>query len=512
MTDTNHDGFVFDMKTGNLINKEYLMQEHGLTEEQAEEMQMFFKGFLESYLKLLGFYQPAGTETTGPQHITTEEMLERLKALGEDIRESNSLYDEITKLQPFIDEELKKDNSTFKELAKKYTLGELLDLQRDPESDFSKLMEAARKAQLINNSDFLPVENYNLPFGPYLFVLMEAIEHIGTGRQIYPNLTTGGAKKNNRNTRVNYEPYSDNGFTLTHRNKNARTSITILNKELIKSTSAIKLFVFLLAKSAQQNFKPVIYFSLEELVNIGMYSNINNARAGFKNHILAIQSIQIAGEVKKYADKKNKGNIKQQGGVLFYNYQLDQNGVSVWVNPAFNIEYLAGYYAIVPNWAFSLSDRGFNLLVYILLLARTNRKNHFNIGFEQIRERLALPTKKEYDDINRHIKEDNKNRPPEEQKPLKKFKPQQYIKTPIKTTIGEIENNITINQCDYLEIRPHYEETAGNIDQWLKDSFLEVKVKGDLAAQITGHINKQKQIIEHNAERKAAIIDAKKQE
>lgn len=371
------------------------------------------------------------------------------------------------------------------------------------------------KQQAIKENNALPlepIENYNLPFGPYFFVLMEAIEHIGTGRQIYPNLTTGGAKKNNRNTKVNIEPYSDNGFTLTHRNKNAKTSITILNKELIKSTSAIKLFVFLLAKSAQQNFRPVIYFSLEELVNIGMYSNINNARAGFKNHILAIQSIQIAGEVKKYADKKNKGNIKQQGGVLFYNYQLDQNGVSVWVNPAFNIEYLAGYYAIVPNWAFSLTDKGFNLLIYILLLARTNRKKQFNIGFEQIRERLALPTRQEYEDRNRHIKEDNKSRPPEEQKPLLKFKPQQYVKKPIKTTIEEIEKNISINNCDYLEIQPHYEETAQNIDQWLKNGYLKVKVKGDLAAQITGHINKQQAIIEHNAERKAAIIDAKKRE
>lgn len=361
----------------------------------------------------------------------------------------------------------------------------------------------------ISRDLILATDNYALPFGPYLFVLMEAIEHTGTDRKLYPNLTAGGRKKNNRNILVNVEPYGENGFTLTHRNKNARTSITILNKELIKSTSVIKLFVFLLAKSAQQNFNPVIYFSLEELVNIGMYSNINNARAGFKNHILAIQSIQIAGEVKKYADKKNKGNIKQSGRVLFTGYDLYDNGVKVEVNPNFDIEYLAGYYAMIPNWAFSLSDRGFNLLIYIMLLARTNRRKQFNIGFEQIRERLALPTKKEYDDINKHIKEDNENLPPEKQKPLKKFKPQQYVKTPIKSTIEEINNSISINECDYLEIQPHYEDTAASIDQWLKDSYLKVKVKGDLAAQITGHIEKQKAIIERNAERKAAIIDSK---
>lgn len=467
------------------------------------------------FVQLLDTYQTlsdkADAGTIQPPEV---EKLKDIKNLLHDeaqkIIDSKTLYDELVELEPFIEEELHKQNTSFLQYFENYTFAELLELQTDPESEFSKLLEVARKERFLNADSLLPVENFNLPFGSYLFVLMEAIEHTGTGRQIYPNLTAGGRKKNNRNTRVNIEPY-DNGFTLTHKNKSGHTSITILNKELIKSTSAIKLFVFLLIKSAQQNFNPVIYFSLEELVSIGMYSNINNARAGFKNHILAIQSIQIAGEVKKYADKKNKGNIKQQGGVLFYNYQLDQNGVSVWVNPAFNIEYLAGYYAIVPNWAFSLNDKGFNLLIYILLLARTNRKKQFNIGFEQIRERLALPTKKEYEDRNRHIKEDNKSRPPEEQKPLLKFKPQQYVKNPIKATIEEIEKNISINNCDYLEIQPHYEETAQNIDQWLKNGYLKVKVKGNLATKITGHINKQQAIIEHNAERKAAIIEAKKQ-
>ena len=360
---------------------------------------------------------------------------------------------------------------------------------------FSVLAERAERAEI---TPF--VNEYNMPFGPYFFALTDAIQHAGTGRKLF--LTANNRKLHDRNTEIVVKPYSDNGFTLTQKNKNGKSSITIINKEVVKSTAALKLFVFILAKAAQQNFNPVVFFTLEELVSVGMYSSINNARDGIKNHILALQSIRIAGELKKYKTKKQGGTIKQEGGVLFSYYKLDQNGVKIWLTPAFNIDFYASYFTKLPRWIFSLNSRAFSLSLYIFVRARTARQTNFNISFNQIRERLALPTKEEYDEINKAIKEANKNKPKEDQEPLKKFKPAQYVRKPIIEAIEEIQRNIELNENEDIKISPHYSENEKNLDNWLNDSYLEIEITGDLLKQIKDTKRKQSAIIAKNAEKK----------
>lgn len=329
---------------------------------------------------------------------------------------------------------------------------------------------------------------FDIPFGPYMFLLGEAIGHAATKRGFRYDLTPSGKKKSDRTKREEVKAVKG-GFEVTQYKKGSENTITILNESIIQSTSAMKLFVFLLGKASQQNFNPVIYFSLQELVNNGMYSNITNARAGFKNHIMAVQSIQIAGEM-----KKGKRAIKQAGRVLFTGYDIDQNGVKVQVNDDFDLEYLASYYAKFPAWAFALNNNAFEILLYAFLKARVERSNVINISLSIIRERLTLPTKQEYIDKG------------------KKWKPGQYVKQPIIDAINIISAAIEHNNDEHIKLETHYIVNDKDLDEWLK-GYITITLTGDYSEKLQEIRAKQSRIIEANKARKEAaqaMVEAQK--
>ena len=330
---------------------------------------------------------------------------------------------------------------------------------------------------------------YYLPFGPYLFLVNDAITHAAVKRNFSFDVTKGGRKKSDRTKSLEVAPVK-NGFEITQRKKGQSATVTILNKDLIQSTSAMKLYVFLLSKAAQQHFRPEIYFSLQELVNNGMYSNITNARAGFKNHIAAVQSLQIAGEM-----KKGKRSIKQSGRVLFTGYDIDQNGVKVQVNDDFDLEILASYYATLPAWTFGINNNSFEILLYAFMKARTERSDKINISLSIIREKLALPTREEYAAKG------------------KKFKPGQYVKKPIIEAIDGIKKAIEINKDKNISIEEHYMVNDSNLDEWLK-GYVTISLAGDYSAAFNQIREKQLKIIEANTERKEAaraMVEAQKE-
>lgn len=329
---------------------------------------------------------------------------------------------------------------------------------------------------------------YNLPFGAWLFTADEAIAHAAANRGFY-DLTPAGKKKNDRHKAVELRPVK-NGFELVHTKKGSTSAVTIINKDLIQSTAAMKLFCFLLAKAAQQHFNPVIYFTLQELVNIGMYSSLDSARVGFKNHILAVQSLQIAGEM-----KKGKKNIKQKGGVLFYNYTIDQNNVSVSCNENFDIEFLASYYTMLPAWSWTLSNNAFEILLYAFMKSRTERSNKFNIGLQLIRDKLVLPTKEEYTAKG------------------KKFKAGQYVKEPITAAIDDIINAINTNKDTNIKVNPHYIINDKSLEEWL-NGYIEIEITGEYSEKLKQIRSNQTKIIEANTRRKEAaraMVEAQKE-
>lgn len=330
---------------------------------------------------------------------------------------------------------------------------------------------------------------YYLPFGPYLFLMNDAITHAAAKRNFTFEVTKGGRKKSDRTKSLEVVPVK-NGFEVTQRKKGESATITILNKDLIQSTSAMKLFVFLLAKANQQHFNPVIIFPLQELVNIGMYGNIDSARVGFKSHIAAVQSLQIAGEM-----KKGKRNVRQAGGVLFYNHEIDQNNVKVWVNENFDIEFLASYYTMLPSWAWALSNNSFEILLYTFMKSRTERSDNFNVSLSIIREKLTLPTREEYAAKG------------------KKWKPGQYVKQPIIEAIDGIKTAIEVNKDNNISINEHYIINDKTLEEWL-NGYINVILSGDYSTKLMQIKEKQIKIIEANTERKEAaraMVEAQKE-
>lgn len=319
-----------------------------------------------------------------------------------------------------------------------------------------------------------------MPFGPYLYLLNDAVTHTAAGRSFAYDLTPSGKRKSDRNKTIEVRP-TENGFELVQHKKGETTAVTILNKELIKSTSAMKLFVFLLVKANQQNYKPVITFSLNELVSIGMYSNIQNARAGVKNHLLSVQSLQTAGE------RKKGRKYNSSGSVLFYNFDIDNNLVKVSVNENVDIAEIAAYYTILPTWALSLSNNAFILLLYIVMRSRTERRDKLNISLSIIRERLALPTKEEY--IIKGAK----------------WKPGQYVKQPIIEAIDGIKTAIEQNKDTNIKLEEHYIINDKTLEEWLA-GFINVELSGDYSKQLKRIRAKQTKIIEANKKRREEAI------
>lgn len=252
---------------------------------------------------------------------------------------------------------------------------------------------------------------------------------------------------------------------LTKTNKQNGNTVVVeisqADKYLSKSNKTFsKMLLFTLQKMNAQNFPLDVGFSLQELVDIGMYSTTSNAARAIRDFFDQQKQTILRGTV-----KKGKKTIREEGGVLFYHYRLENGYVTLSVNENFNMEFIANYFTIFPRFAYALSNNAFNLVRYIFFLARQNTKQikakgSFTINLDSIRETLGLPAPA-----------DVKNR---------KYK--QYIVDPIEEAIEEIETAIqTVPEAkDYsFTITPNTTDTS-NINKWL-EGYLEIGLSGDFA-------------------------------
>ena len=296
---------------------------------------------------------------------------------------------------------------------------EIDDVKKDDEN----------KAQAIYISKLYLIEKITalakydiLPTSPALYLFNTALTHNSKRKTI--TTTKNGTKQSDRHQAIKYTPTKDGGYTITQTNSRSGQilELTFMNAEKMQGKGVKKCFAFLLTKSNEQHFNPVISFSLNELVERGMYSDSNNARRGLKAALDTLQNIKFSGTIKK---GKNKSIVQAEAGVLFYHYKIKNSSVEVSVNENFNIEFIAAYYALFPQFAYALSNsNAFDLCEYIFMQARTNSqaikdKSSLTISFKKIREILALP---EESDI-----ENKRN-----------WKPKQYVIDPILSAIEDL--------------------------------------------------------------------------
>ena len=245
-----------------------------------------------------------------------------------------------------------------------------------------------------------------------------------------------------------------NGNTFT-------VEIAQADKYLSKTNKTFKkLLLFSLQKLAAQNEPVEVGFSLQELVDLGMYSTPSNAIRGIKEFFAQQKQTTISGTF-----QKGRKTIREEGGILYYHYSIENGYVKLSVNEKFNLDFITNYYTVFPRFAYALSNNAFSLVRYIFFIARQNtqrirEKGTFTISLDAVRENLGLPAP-----------EDVKNR---------KYK--QYIIDPIEEAIEEIEVALqTVPEAkEYgLTITP-VASGSGNINQWL-EGYLEIGLNGDFA-------------------------------
>lgn len=313
-----------------------------------------------------------------------------------------------------------------------------------------------------------------LPTGSPLYLFNTAFTHHNKKKTI--PTTKNNTKQSDRHKEIEYKP-EKSGYTITQTDKRTgeRVEITFINANKMQGKGVKKCFAFLLTMSNKQNFNPVIGFSLKELVDRGMYKNLDTARVGLKNALDTLQNIKFSGTIKKGKRKE----IKQaEAGVLFYHYKIKNNYAEVSVNENFNIEFIAAYYALFPQFAYSLSNsNAFDLCEYIFMQARQNTANiksggSFNIGFKKIRELLALPLET---DIT--VKGG-------------KWKPKQYVIDPILTAINDIQQGATAANNTEFTLEAVYNPSYKDLSEFL-EGYIKISFKGEIYNKLSDIAERQ---------------------
>lgn len=297
----------------------------------------------------------------------------------------------------------------------------------------------------------------SVPNGDSLNWLYRVINSSKGGRIVQANPA-------NRHEVVKAEQYGDKvRFTRTNKQTGTTAIVEIdqADKYLSKTNKTFtKVLLFTLQKMTAQNFPLEVGFTLQELVDLGMYSNTSNAGRAVKEFFAQQKLTTISGVV-----KKGRKTVKEEGGILFYHYRLKNGYVTLSVNENFNMEFIANYFTIFPRFAYALSNNAFSLVRYIFFLARQNtqaikEKGTFTIKLDLIRENLGLPA-------------------PED---VKNSKYIQYIVEPIEKAIEETEEalrNVPEAKEYGFTITPYTGDTS-NIKKWL-EGYLEIGLNGDFA-------------------------------
>ena len=368
---------------------------------------------------------------------------------------------------------------------------EIDDVKKDDEN----------KAQAIYISKLYLIEKVTalakydiLPTSPALYLFNTALTHNSKRKTI--TTTKNGTKQSDRHQAIKYTPTKD-GYTITQTNSRSGQilELTFTNTSKIQGKGVKKCFAYLLTKSNDQHFNPVISFSLNELVERGMYSNTENARRGLKAALDTLQNIKFSGTIKK---GKNKSIVQAEAGVLFYHYKIRNNAVEVSVNENFNIEFIAAYYALFPQFAYALTNsNSFDLCEYIFMQARTNSqaikdKSSLTISFKRIRELLALPEEEEIAKKNT------------------KWKPKQYVIEPILSAIEDLIAEAEKAKYKDFEIAAVYDPNYKNLSEFL-EGYIKITFKGEVYANLIRIAEQQEEKIEQAAAQRQKMIEARRE-
>ena len=246
-----------------------------------------------------------------------------------------------------------------------------------------------------------------------------------------------------------------------------------------------KLLLYFLIRSNRQNNPKDIGFPLQTLVDMGLYSSLDNARRGVNAFFKYQEHFHVEQE-----DTKET----YHGGVLFCECTIKGNFVTFSRNT--DVDFLTEYITVLPSFVFHLSPAAFVLTYYIFSVARQrtaqiSAKSCFTLSLRGICERLALPSRDK----------------------VKNRKYREKIRLPIESAVKEINDAARGFADGNLKLK--IVSSDGSIQQWL-DGYLEIQMDGAYAAVFdkiakskSGKIMRFAAAKEAEAEKIAARVESK---
>lgn len=268
-------------------------------------------------------------------------------------------------------------------------------------------------------------------------------------------------------------------------NSTVELELADIEKLTGSNKTAKKLFIFNLIKMNEQAYsggvlrRNYMQFPLQELQDIGFYSTLRSARQGFNSGMDILTSLKIKGSM-----KKGKKEVATALEVLFTGANIKNGVCTVFINERVNWTFIASFYTILPQYSFKLSNRAFDLILYVFYLARQNlkqieEKGCFNISLRAIQNQLQLPSE------------------------VRLNNPQRDIKKPITKAIEEIMQHGSSTE---FIIQPVVDNNAP-ITAYLDGGYIKITLKGIYAKDFIALSKDRAKQISTAQKRKDAIIE-----
>lgn len=247
-----------------------------------------------------------------------------------------------------------------------------------------------------------------------------------------------------------------------------------------------KWFIYLIHQAGQQGFSDAFSFSLQEVVDLGMYKSKNSAWEAFNEQFMVMQGgITIA--VSKQALTEDAAVNGATHG-FFGSHVRKGDIVTVYFTSSFSASMFTEYFTVLPRFAYSLSVRSCLMLTHIMFEARQNydglkegKPYTFTVSIQTLCEYMGLP---KIEDV-------------------KNSRYRQLIITPFENSVKEILDAQKGNpDCEDYKIDLKVKTiTDAGIDDW---------IGGNLEVTMTGTItNLFVKVATKKAKNKKKIEDAK---
>lgn len=337
--------------------------------------------------------------------------------------------------------------------------------------------------------------SYNvLPYGPAVGLIQDVLKAgdvaaLALIEARHPQITHGAE------TLVST---SGNKVRITRKTNNVELTLQYTNFAAISGGSnkaAKKMLIFILQEINRQGIvtrsgdliREVLSFPVKKLVECGMYADMKGARRGFDSAIDGLKG-DIQGLIK--VKGKERTSTGKSSLTLFPTLSREDGNCIVRLNPDINWEAIAPFYTIIPTYAYKLSNRAFDLLIYICTQARQrvdeiNAQGSFCLSLRSVQYALNLPDE------------------------TKTKNPGEYIKKPIKETVEEIlrENDIAKNEGNFnITLVPEGIE-GKRISNYLNDGKLQITMQGAYYAYFEDIFKTKSKIIDDKKQRAERIVE-----